>query len=372
MYNGLNWYEIKEADKIDSPALIVYPQRVKENIRILKTMVDDPSRLRPHVKTSKAKETTLLMMDAGILKFKCATIAEAEMLAQCKAPDVLLAYQPSFPKLRRLIDLIKSYPNTVFSCLADNLQSARLFSETAIAKKLVLKIYIDLNVGMNRTGIKPGTEAINLYENITQMPGLKLMGLHVYDGHIREVNIDKRAGLCNVAFHDVEDMRNVLKDRGFQFLLLIAGGSPTFQVHAKRKNTESSPGTFIFWDKGYSDTIPEQPFHCAAVVLARVISLPDETKICIDLGYKSIASENDLGHRAFFLNAPQLQPISHSEEHMVVEAGRGHNFKVGDIIYALPFHICPTVSLYSRAVCVESGKIVGDWKISARDRMIKY
>ncbi len=365
-----NWYPIDEADKIDSPSLLIYPQRIKENIRILKTMVDDPSRLRPHVKTSKTKEAALLMMDEGIQKFKCATIAEAEMLAQCNVPDVLLAYQPTRPKFLRLINLIKHYPATKFSCLVDNLQSAELFSTIAVTHNLVLKIYIDLNVGMNRTGIKPGHDAIELYENIAKLQGLELIGFHAYDGHIRETDMDKRTALCNEAFRSVEEMRSELSLKGYPLPLLVAGGSPTFQIHSQRKGTEVSPGTFIFWDKGYTDSIPEQHFLCAALVLTRIISLPDETKICIDLGYKSIASENDLQHRVFFLNAPQLRPVSHSEEHMVFDAGKDHGFKIGDLLYALPIHICPTVALYSHAVCIESGKIAGDWKIVARDRSI--
>ena len=372
MNDKSNWYHVEETDKIDSPSLLIYPQRVKENIRILKAMLDDPSRLRPHVKTSKTKEAILLMMDAGIQKFKCATIAEAEMLAQCNAPDVLLAYQPVYPKLLRFINLIKNYPGTKFSCLADNIHSAKLFSTIAIKHDLSLKIYIDLNVGMNRTGIKPGNEAIELYESISNLPGLELMGFHAYDGHIREIDVDKRTVLCNEAFLSVEEIRVTLCHKGYSLPLLVAGGSPTFQIHSLRNNTEYSPGTFVFWDKGYSDSIPEQHFLCAALVLTRIISLPDDTKICIDLGYKSIASENDLQHRVFFLNVPNLKPLSHSEEHMVIDAGVDHGFKIGDALYALPVHICPTVALYSHGIAISSGKIAGRWEITARERKINY
>src|SRR5690242_12619441 len=95
-----NWYLIENINELDSPALVVYPQRVKENIATLKSMVDDVQRLRPHIKTNKTKEATQLMLEAGITKFKCATIAEAEMLGLSGAPDVLLAYQPVGPKLQ--------------------------------------------------------------------------------------------------------------------------------------------------------------------------------------------------------------------------------------------------------------------------------
>lgn len=88
------WYEVENVEKLDTPALIFYPERIIQNIEIAKNFVGDTNNLRPHVKTHNFIEITRLMMDAGIAKFKCATIAEAEMLAMCYAPDVLLAYQP--------------------------------------------------------------------------------------------------------------------------------------------------------------------------------------------------------------------------------------------------------------------------------------
>jgi len=370
MDNSGEWYRIKQPEKIDSPALILYPERIKENINTLKRMVNGTEKIRPHVKTSKSKEAVMLMMEAGIKKFKCATIAEAEMLAICGAPDVLLAYQLNSTKLLRFVSLIQYYPKTSFSCLVDNIQSAKLISSTAATSGIVISVFIDLNIGMNRTGISPGNKAIDLYETIVKLPGIKLAGLHAYDGHIHEMDLIKRTELCNKDFTAVEEMRKVLKTKGYPMPLVVAGGSPTFSIHAQRENSECSPGTFIFWDKGYHDALPEQHFLFAALVISRVISIPAEGAICIDLGHKSIASENELQHRVFFLNAPHLKPISHSEEHMVVDAGKDHSFKVGDLLYVLPIHICPTVALYSHAVCIESGKIAGNWQIIARDRQI--
>ena len=98
--------------------------------------------------------------------------------------------------------------------------------------------------------------------------------------------------------------------------------------------------------------------------------MPGETKICLDLGHKSISAENELQRRVYFLNAPELKFISHSEEHLVAEAGPGHSYKVGDVLYGLPFHICPTCALYERALVVKSNKITAEWKVIARDKNI--
>lgn len=364
------WYAVHDAGKIDTPALMVYPERVKENIRVIKGMINDTSRLRPHVKTHKTFEATLLMMQAGINKFKCATIAEAEMLGMCKAPDVLLAYPPYGPKLERFVRLIRKYPETFFSCLIDNKKSAHEISRTAVANNLSIAVYIDLNIGMNRTGIDPGKNAVELYERCTKSIGIQLLGFHAYDGHIRERDIEKRTVLCHESFAPVKEMISGLLSKGYPQPKIVIGGSPSFPVYAEQEDVECSPGTFIFWDKGYADSLPEQNFLYAALVMTRVVSRPTETKLCLDLGYKAIASENELNHRVYFLNAPELKIVSHSEEHMVVDAGEGHTWKVGNILYAVPVHICPTCAMYDAALTAEKGELTGAWHIIARRRKI--
>src|SRR5688572_22075924 len=365
-----NWYEINEIEKLDSPALVIHTDRVKANIHTAIRMVGDIDRLRPHVKTNKSPGAVQLMLDAGISKFKCATIAEAEMLAQCNAADVLLAYQPLGPKLARFISLVKKYPKTVFSCLCDNEPAAMEQSKAFASPGYSIPVYIDLNVGMNRTGIIPGKTAIALYEKLSSLPGIRNAGLHAYDGHMREPDIRKRTVECNKAYELVLQLENDLEQKGFTVPVIVAGGSPSFPIHATRTDCECSPGTFIYWDKGYSDLCPEQDFLTAAVLISRVISLPIATRICTDLGHKSVAAENEITRRVFFLNADGLVPMSQSEEHLVLEAANSH-LKPGDVLYGIPFHVCPTVALYERVYTVENNKLTGEWENLARDRKIK-
>ncbi|MNY37761.1 hypothetical protein D3C86_1723440 [compost metagenome] len=98
--------------------------------------------------------------------------------------------------------------------------------------------------------------------------------------------------------------------------------------------------------------------------------MPDETKICLDLGHKAVAAENELTKRVSFLNAAGAKIISHSEEHLVLEMPEGHGFKIGDVLYGLPIHICPTVALYDKAATVSRYKIDGEWTIISRKRKI--
>jgi len=364
-----NWYIISDIDKLDTPALVVYPVRVKENINILKGMIDDVSRLRPHVKTHKCKDTALLMLEGGITKFKCATIAEAEMLGVSKAPDVLLAYQPIGPKLERFISLIKAYPETRYSCLVDNNIAAEQISNAALGDNIIIPAYVDLNIGMNRTGIKP-EDALELYGYCLELPGIKITGLHAYDGHIHDKELTIREQRANEAYAKVEQLLQQIREKGYPEPIIIAGGSPTFPIHAARKDIECSPGTFIYWDRGYSLNCEEQPFLTTVLVVSRVISLPDESKLCLDVGHKSISAENELTKRIYFLNAPELTFVGQSEEHLVVVAGKDHHYKVGDVLYGLPYHICPTVALYERAITIENNRISGEWRNIARDRKI--
>lgn len=364
-----HWFTIDTIHQLDSPALVVYPERMRHNIQQLITMVNGSlHRLRPHVKTHKMSAVVRAMLAAGITKFKCATIAEAEMLGQCQAPDVLLAYQPAGPKLERFVALIKKYPNTAYACLVDNMAVAEKIADALSFTGKRFPVYIDLNVGQNRTGIEPGESALQLYRYCAER--LLPVGLHAYDGHIRHENFQQRTILCDEAFAKVTQMKNDLIGAGYEPPVIIAGGSPSFPIHAKRAEVECSPGTFIFWDHCYMRTCPEQPFVPAAALVTRVISLPNERYICLDLGHKSVAAENELGKRVYFPQAPQLQPISQSEEHLVMDAGAGHGYQPGDVLYGIPYHICPTVALYERAYTVENGKLTGEWKIDARDRKI--
>ncbi|SKB33830.1 D-serine deaminase, pyridoxal phosphate-dependent [Parapedobacter luteus] len=371
MNDTQSWYTIEDIDHIDSPALVVYPKRVSENIHTLKKMVNgDTSRLRPHVKTHKTQEAAAMLMDAGIRQFKCATIAEAELLAMSNAPDVLLAYQPVGPKAHRYLELIKKYPNTAFSCLVDHTANAERLSTIASDNDLKIQVYIDINVGMGRTGIPAGDKAVQLYQGIQLLDNIEVLGLHAYDGHLRDPDVSQRRQRCLLGIAPVWAMVSELERQGYPTPVVVAGGSPTFPIHAADTRVVCSPGTFIFWDKGYGDGLPEQHFVHAALVLTRVISLPTPTTLCLDLGHKAIAAENPIDRRIHLLNAPGLKPISQSEEHLVVEAHEGHGWKIGDVFYGLPYHICPTVALYERAIAIAEGQQSGVWPIKARDRQV--
>jgi D-serine deaminase-like pyridoxal phosphate-dependent protein len=364
------WYKINNIETIDTPALVIYADRVKYNIQLLIDEINDINRLRPHVKTHKTKEVTLMMLKAGISKFKCATIAEAEMLALCGCKDVLLAYQPSGPKLQRFFALQQKYLGTTFSCLIDNILTVQEIDQLANQNHLIISVYIDLNVGMHRTGIEPNEEALKLAELAASLQNVKLLGLHAYDGQTQDLAIAERTLVCHQIYDNVNNLKQLLEDKGISGLTLIMGGSPSFPIYAKLANLECSPGTFIFWDQSYIEKLPEQNFKPAALVLGRLVSMPSKDRICLDIGHKAVGAENGLTDRIKFLNAPHLTVIGHSEEHLVLKVNKDHSYKIGDLFYGLPFHVCPTCALYETATIIENGNANIQWEIVARKRMI--
>lgn len=363
------WFEISNAAIIDTPAMAVYPDRVKENISLLKSFLPETHRLRPHVKTNKSPEVARLLLEAGIKKFKCATIAEAEMLAHAGAKDILLAYQPTGPKIERFATLIQAFNEIDFSCLIDNRETAAEISNVMQLNKITATVYIDLNIGMNRTGI-PASAALELYDFVCTLDGIEIAGLHAYDGHLRDADLEVRTQQCDAAYKPVEELAEKLKSSGKK-INIIAGGTPTFPIHARRKEIECSPGTFIYWDTGYGNLLKEQPYHYAALVLTRIISKPSPGMLCLDLGHKAIASENPLHNRVTFLNAPELEPIGQSEEHLVVKTNNWENYHVGQLIYGVPFHICPTVALHDFAWAIEKHEAKQIWHNLARTRKLE-
>src|SRR5262245_54879100 len=188
-----DWYTVTNVDQVPSPALLVYPDRVEQNIRRMIEIAGGVGRLRPHMKTNKLPEVVRMQIEQGITRFKCATIAEAEVAAICAAPDVLLAYQPVGPNVHRLVQLVKKYPATRFSALVDDEGAILALSRAASVGGVTLDLYLDLDCGMHRTGVAPGSKAVELYRLLTNAPGLRASGLHVYDGHIRDSDIAARA-----------------------------------------------------------------------------------------------------------------------------------------------------------------------------------
>lgn len=364
--NTLNWYSLKNPKDIVSPSLLVYPDRIQKNIEIMLQMIGDVNRLRPHIKTHKTAEIIRMQLDQGIQKFKCATITEAALLGKCQAADILLAMQPVGANVARFFNLMETYPKSTFTTIVDSEYCIDLISEMAKTRKTKVGLYLDLNTGMNRTGVTPNSLAEKLFQSITNNPYLIAKGFHAYDGHIRNTDIHERKNACNTAFNSVLKLKDALEEKGIVVENIIAGGSPTFPIHAKRSSVEASPGTTLLWDERYGTSFPDMEFVPAAVLLTRIVSKPQPDLVCLDLGHKAVAPEMNFPRVKIF-GMEACEQIGQSEEHLVLRCPENNHFGVGDVHYAIPMHICPTVAKYAELLIIENATISGHWKVAARD-----
>lgn len=375
-----SWYKIENSEDVASPALLVWPDRVEQNIRRMVEIVEGHvEHLRPHVKTHKLPQVLKMQLAAGITRCKVATIAEMEMAADAGVPDILLAYQPVGPNIRRLLALHQKYPEVRIAALTDDPNIVDTISSVFSSGGATLALYLDIDCGMHRTGIEVGEAAADVCRRIAEAPAVEFAGLHVYDGHVHDVPVEDRESNSVAAFEPVLAFLRVLRDQGTPVKNIVGGGSPTFGVHARRSLSEEfseisyecSPGTTLFWDAGMTLHFPDLGFVRAAAVLTRVVSKPLEGRLCLDLGHKSVSAENPIEDRVRFDELPDAKPLIQNEEHLMLETSRSDEYSIGDALYGIPWHICPTVALHQEAVIIRDGRATGErWEIRARGRRL--
>jgi D-threonine aldolase len=366
-------YRIDNVGDVFSPALVFYKSLIAANVAEVIRLAGSPKRLCPHVKTHKCREIVRMQLDAGITTHKCATVAEAEMLAQGGVPDIVIAYPIVGPNVARVRALARKYTQSHFTVLCDHPEGAAMLSAGWADMPAKLAVMMDVNVGQDRTGIKPGPAAVALYEQVAKSPNLTVAGFHVYDGHNNVESLAEREAAVKALLGPVLDLRKAVEAKGLPVPRLICGGTPSFPVWAKMEfpGLVCSPGTFVLYDQGYGAKYPElRGFTPAALVVSRVVSKPTPNRVTTDMGHKAIAADPPAGKRAVLLNLSDYTAVLQNEEHYTVETPHAADWHIGDVVYAVPTHVCPTVALHRRACVVEDNRFIGTWEIASRDRKL--
>lgn len=291
------------------------------------------------------------------------------MTAAAGALDVLLAYPIIGPNARRFVELMLKFPGTRFRTTADSRAGIDGLSAAAQASGVKVEVLLDLNVGMNRTGVVPGDEAFALYNLIATSPGLVAGGLHAYDGHLHNTDHARLRADTATAFAPVWKLRGDLRAANLPVPLIVASGTPTFPLLAQHGDVEVGAGTTVLWDFGQAEACPDLDFLNAAVLLTSVISQPTRSRLCLDLGHKAVASEMPQP-RVLLFGLKDATFVMHSEEHLVIETPRAAEYPVGTGIYGIPRHVCPTVALHSEVFVVCDGLVAETWPVTARARRI--
>ncbi|MBS57699.1 MAG: hypothetical protein CL735_02935 [Chloroflexi bacterium] len=363
-------YKLSNPAELDTPVMLTYPHIVHRNIDEIIRICGDPEKIVPHAKTHKSSDVLKMQLDKGIKSFKCATLQEAYMVAECGASEVVIAYPMVHPrKLERFSSLIESFPETTFLAIASTQLHLDLLSMASKRIETDIGIYMDLDTGMRRTGVQPGYDANEFFKSIQKTKGVFPIGLHVFDGETTYIpDFEKRRSIVKDNISKMEEIWDVANKNGIEIKDNLAGGSWSFQHYIDHPNIRPTPGTWIYWDTRNSH-MNELGFEIASVILGQVIDEDLEMNtVTIDIGSKSCSSDQPLEHRFRLIDYPDTELVLQNEEHGVVKLN-GASLNVGDFVIAAPGHACTlTVKFPYTNVVSEHGVTVGRFVHDARDR----
>ena len=363
-------YRVSQPDALETPAMLLFGDLMDHNIRAACDMVGGGRNLVVHVKTHKSEAVVRKQIELGIEGFKCATLKELEMALQAGARQAILSYpQCQAIKVERFCDLVSSYPDRWVAAIVSSPFHLEVLAAVATRREQSLRVMLDLDAGMHRTGIGFGPDAAALYRAIDAQPFLEPSGFHLYDGHDNFSDVAQREAVAQKHIESLQEFQRQVESEGIPVPCVVAGGSFSFPYYARTQGMCGSPGTFVYWDAGYSRDMPDMPFRCAALVLTQVVDrYPDAGTITTDLGCKGISSDLLLEERACLVGHETAELVSQSEEHGVFRIS-GELPAVGDYLLAVPGHICPTTIRYPGIHVVDSrGGVIDYYLHDARDR----
>ena len=363
-------YRVSGIDDVLTPALVVYPEFVASNIaQTLRLLGGDADRWRVHIKTAKLSYTLHTLVDRGITNFKCATTLELLMACQSGAADVLVAYPVMGANARRVREIADQFRQVRVSVLAENEDQVRQWQGSPLG------VFLDINPGMNRTGVEQSNakKVVGLARTIAEH-GLEFCGLHYYDGQYGGMEERERTVAAHAGYDRLLQLVDELQRAGMRVPEVITAGTPTFPCSLAYQGFRRagfihrcSPGTVVYHDATSLRELPRDYGYMPAVlVVTRVVSRPQEGIITCDAGHKSVSADAGVP-TCLVVGHPELTPLGPSEEHLPMKAASAGP-EVGEELYLLPRHVCPTVNNFDCALLVRDGHIEAIEKVSARGR----
>ena len=140
-------------EQLETPCLVIELDRLEHNIKKMAKSVK--TTLRPHIKTHKCPIIAKKQLEVGNnIGITCAKIGEAEAMANAGFNDILIANQIiGARKIARLFDLASE--NTV-KVIVDNPLNVKELAAAAKSRNIELSVLIEVDVGLKRTGVRPG------------------------------------------------------------------------------------------------------------------------------------------------------------------------------------------------------------------------
>jgi D-serine deaminase-like pyridoxal phosphate-dependent protein len=368
----LDSYFIEGVDRVMTPALAIYPEIVDSNIRAtLRVLNDNANRWRPHVKTTKLRSIMNRFVEHGILNFKCSTTLELATVCEAGAADVLVAYPMVGANARRVREIARQFPEIHVSALIESGKHVEQWHDSGIG------LFIDVNPGMNRTGVEEDrVEEIIQLANQIQDAGEVFRGLHYYDGHLSSMNLLERERTAHRGYDRLMKVVAEFDRANIEIIEVITAGTPSFPCSLSYLPFgeasfihRASPGTIVYNDcSSLAQLPPEFGYRPAAVVVSTIVSHPSSGRLTCDAGHKTVSADSGVPTCAV-IGAPALVPSKPSEEHLPIEVLEGASIPaIGNLLYLVPRHICPTVNNFDHALIIVGGRIIGVERVTARGR----
>ncbi|WP_331235031.1 alanine racemase [Natronorarus salvus] len=361
-------------DDLETPALLGDIDTMERNIEQYVAFADkNDVVLRSHVKTHKNAELAALedgMTGGGGIC--CQTLGEVETMARNGIDDIYLSYQVvGERKLDRfcwLSQKVEKLATTVDSAATiDILQDAARDHETTV------DVILEIDVGLHRTGVGPGPEAVALAERVDEAANLEFDGVLAYESHVK-AEAETESEFDELCWEAMELAQNVVEDieaAGISVEEVKVGGTATSGYSGKHPVvTEINPGMYPFNDVGELELRPWEVSKddCAATVLTTVISVPDDDRLIVDGGSKTFSL--DKPQMPVPKNRDDIEYVNASEEHGWIDTSASdESFAVGDRLEFIVPHVCTTINLHDLIIGVRDDRVEEFWAVQARGKV---
>jgi D-serine deaminase-like pyridoxal phosphate-dependent protein len=352
---------------LDTPVLVVDLDAMDRNIqRMVRYLKEAGVAWRPHTKGVKVPAIAHRELEAGAIGITCAKLSEAEVMAAAGIRDILVANEVIGPqKIARLVNLCRQAD--VIVCV-DAIENAEALSAAAAAKGVVLRVLVEVNLGLNRCGVEPGTPAVRLSQKVAALPSLHYTGLMGWEGHLAsKPPSDEKRQACKDAVTRLVASADACRAAGLEVSIVSCGGTGTYQNSARVPGvTEVQAGGGVFGDVAYRKWGVDH--ECALTVLATVISRPTPTRVVFDAGRKAMGREVALPEPKTLVGAG---PLRLSAEHGDFEFPEPRSEPgVGDRVEFVVGYGDTTVCLHDELIGVREGRVEVVWPILGRGKLV--
>lgn len=362
---------------METPRLVIDGVKMRDNIESMAALAGECGvRLRPHVKTHKIPGIAIEQLEAGAAGITVAKVSEAEVMAEGGVEDIFIAYPlVTESKIGRALRLNRIANLTLG---VDSVEGARRLSEAAGTEGAVLKVRLEVDTGLGRTGV-PEDEAVDLAAAIASSDNLDLTGIYTYRGAVLadgSPTLDlERAGTEEGQL--MVALADRIRERGIEVEDVSLGSTPTAAyAGAVEGVTEIRPGTYVFYDRMQARLGVCTLEDCAASVVATVVSRPHEDLAILDGGSKTFATDvppdtaplnlEGFGH---VVGYPGAVLGRLTEEHGMLRIGAENDLRVGDEVRVIPNHVCSTVNLHNEVLFDDGAGNVERLAVAARGKL---